>query len=51
VLGSADANLLQESATSTVLTLRADRSQGSVVRRAIEQIGSEKLVGVVLMGA
>jgi uncharacterized protein involved in exopolysaccharide biosynthesis len=51
VLGSADANVLQESATSTVLTLRADRSEGSVVRRAIEQIGSEKLVGVVLMGA
>jgi Mrp family chromosome partitioning ATPase len=50
VLGSADVNVLEESSSSVVLTVWADRSRGTAVRRAVEQIGPEKLVGVVLMG-
>ena len=43
-------NVLQESASSVVLTAWAGRSHGSAVRQAIEQIGPGKIAGVVLMG-
>jgi Mrp family chromosome partitioning ATPase len=51
VLGSADVNVLQESSSLVVLTVWAERTRGTAVRRAIEQIGPEKLAGIVLMGA
>jgi Mrp family chromosome partitioning ATPase len=51
VLGSADVNVLQESATSVVLTAWAGRSHGTTVRQAVEQIGAAKVAGIVLMVA
>jgi Mrp family chromosome partitioning ATPase/uncharacterized protein involved in exopolysaccharide biosynthesis len=50
VLGSADVNLIQESVSGILLTMWARRSSASSLREAIDQIGSRKVLGVVLMG-
>jgi Mrp family chromosome partitioning ATPase len=51
ILESADVNVIEESVDGIVLTLRARRSRGHGSRKAIEQIGSGKLLGVVLIDA
>lgn len=51
ILGSADANLLQESASAVLITAWARRSQARSLRKAIDQIGARKVLGVVLIGS
>jgi Mrp family chromosome partitioning ATPase len=49
VLGSADVNLMADAADAVVLVLRARRSTTRDLRRAIEQIGTGRLAGTVLV--
>jgi Mrp family chromosome partitioning ATPase len=49
VLGSADVNLMTDAADAVVFALRARRSTTRDLRRAIEQLGAEKLAGTVLV--
>jgi Mrp family chromosome partitioning ATPase len=49
VLGSADVNLMADAADAVVLTLRARTSTTRDLRRAIEQIGANKVAGTVLV--
>ena len=49
VLGSADVNLMADAADTVVLALRARRSTTRDLRRAIEQIGANKVAGTVLV--
>ena len=49
VLGSADVNLMTDAADSVVFALRARRSNTRDLRRAIEQLGTSKVAGTVLL--
>jgi len=49
VLGSADVNLMADAADSVVLALRARRSTTRDLRRAIDQVGSAKVTGTILL--
>lgn len=49
VLGSADVNLMADAADAVVFALRARRSTTRDLRRAMEQLGSEKIAGTVLV--
>ena len=49
ILGSADANILQESVDGVLLTMRTGRSRGRTLLKAVEQIGSGKVLGVALL--
>ncbi len=49
VLGSADVNLMTDAADSVVFALRARRSNTRDLRRAIEQLGTGKIAGTVLL--
>ncbi|MBA3392944.1 MAG: hypothetical protein H0T89_09885 [Deltaproteobacteria bacterium] len=49
VLGSADVNLMADAADVVVLALRAKQSTTRDLRRAIEQIGANKVAGTVLV--
>ncbi len=49
VLGSADVNLMTDAADSVVFALRARRSNTRDLRRAIEQLGTNKVAGTVLL--
>ncbi len=49
VLGSADVNLMADAADSVVFALRARRSNVRDLRRAIDQLGSNKVTGTVLL--
>jgi Mrp family chromosome partitioning ATPase len=49
VLGSADVNLMTDAADSVVFALRARRSNTRDLRRAIEQLGTDKIAGTVLL--
>ena len=49
VLGSADVNLMADAADAVVLALRARTSTIRDLRRAIDQIGANKVVGTVLV--
>lgn len=49
VLGTADANLIEESVSAVLLTVRSRHSQASSLRDALDQIGTRKVLGVVLM--
>jgi Mrp family chromosome partitioning ATPase len=49
VLGTADVNLMADSADAVVFALRARQSNMRDVRRAIDQIGSTKVVGTVIV--
>jgi Mrp family chromosome partitioning ATPase len=49
VLGSADVNLMAEAADAVVFALRARRSTTRDLRRAMEQLGSGKIAGTVLV--
>lgn len=49
VLGSADVNLMTDAADSVVFALSARRSNARDLRRAIDQLGSSKIAGTVLL--
>ena len=49
VLGSADVNLMTDAADSVVFALSAQRSNTRDLRRALEQLGSGKFAGTVLL--
>jgi Mrp family chromosome partitioning ATPase len=49
VLGSADVNLMADAADSVVFALRARQSTTRDLRRAVEQLGTTKIAGTVLM--
>lgn len=49
VLGSADVNLMADAADAVVLALRARRSTTRDLRRAMEQLGADKIAGTVLV--
>lgn len=49
VLGSADVNLMSDSADAVVFALRARSSNTRDVRRAIDQIGAAKVAGTVIV--
>ncbi len=49
VLGSADVNLMADSADAVVFALRARQTNTRDVRRAIDQIGASKLAGTVVI--
>lgn len=49
VLGSADVNLMTDAADSVVFALRARRSNTRDLRRSIEQLGTDKIAGTVLL--
>jgi Mrp family chromosome partitioning ATPase len=49
VLGSADVNLMADSADAVVFALRARQSNTRDVRRAIDQIGANKVAGTVIV--
>jgi Mrp family chromosome partitioning ATPase len=51
VLGSADVNLIADSADAIVLAARARWSSGRNVRRAIEQLSPARVLGVALLDA
>jgi Mrp family chromosome partitioning ATPase len=49
VLGSADVNLMSDSADAVVFALRARQTNTRDIRRAIDQIGANKVVGTVIV--
>jgi Mrp family chromosome partitioning ATPase len=49
VLGSADVNLMADAADAVIFALRARQSTTRDLRRAIDQIGPNKVVGTVLV--
>jgi Mrp family chromosome partitioning ATPase len=49
VLGSADVNLMADAVDAVVFALRARRSTTRDLRRAMEQLGSHKIAGTVLV--
>jgi Mrp family chromosome partitioning ATPase len=49
ILGSADVNLMTDAADSIVLALRARRSNTRDLRRALDQVGTAKFAGTVLL--
>jgi Mrp family chromosome partitioning ATPase len=51
ILGSADANLVEEGADGIVIVLHAGTSRVRELKKAIEQIGAPKVLGVVLVRA
>jgi Mrp family chromosome partitioning ATPase len=50
ILGSADTNLIEEHVDGVVLALGARRSHARALRRAVDQIGRDKIIGTVLLG-
>lgn len=50
VLESADANMIAETADGIVIVLSAGRSYVRTFRKAVDQLGTSKLMGVVLLG-
>jgi Mrp family chromosome partitioning ATPase len=48
VLGSGDANVVENAVDGVVVAARSRRSRGSDVRAALDQLGRRKVVGVVL---
>ncbi len=49
VLGSADMNLISDAADAVLLALRAHKSTARELRRAIDQLGTSKIAGTVLV--
>jgi Mrp family chromosome partitioning ATPase len=49
VLGSADVNLMADSADGVVLALRARTSTSRDLRKAVDQLGGNKVIGTVLV--
>ena len=50
ILGSADVNLIEEGVDGILIAMWARRSRARALRKAVEQIGRTKLLGVVLLG-
>ena len=48
-LGSADVNLIEESVDGILMVLRTGSSRAAQLRKAVDQIGERKLLGVVLL--
>ena len=51
ILGSGDANVVEEAVDGVVVAARSRASRGSDLRAAIKQLGTRKAVGVVLWGS
>jgi Mrp family chromosome partitioning ATPase/uncharacterized protein involved in exopolysaccharide biosynthesis len=51
VLGSADANLLEQCADGVLLVLRAGRSRAREFRNTVEQLGEDRILGVVWLAS
>jgi Mrp family chromosome partitioning ATPase len=51
VLGSADANLLEQCADGVLVVLRAGRSRARDFRRAVDQLGTDRILGVVWLAS
>ena len=51
VLGSADVNLVQETVDGVLLVVRCEKTRARDLRKAVEQIGTAKLLGIVLLGS
>lgn len=51
VLGSADANLIEDYVDATVLACRSGQTTGRALRAAIDQLSPNKLLGVALLDA
>jgi Mrp family chromosome partitioning ATPase len=51
VLGSGDANVVEEAVDGMILVARSRRSRGGDLRAALHQLGARKAVGVVLWDA
>jgi Mrp family chromosome partitioning ATPase len=51
ILGSADVNLIEESVDGILIAMWAGKSRARALRKAVEQIGRSKLMGVVLLGS
>jgi Mrp family chromosome partitioning ATPase len=49
VLGSADANLMADAVDAVVLAVRAQRTTARDLRRAVDQLGANKVAGTVLV--
>jgi Mrp family chromosome partitioning ATPase len=49
VLGTADVNLMADAADAVVLAVRARRSTSRDLRKAVDQLGGNKVVGTVLV--
>ncbi|MGE0871052.1 MAG: CpsD/CapB family tyrosine-protein kinase [Kofleriaceae bacterium] len=49
ILGSADVNLMADAADAVVLTVRGKTSNSRDLRKAIDQIGANKVAGTVLL--
>jgi Mrp family chromosome partitioning ATPase len=50
VLGSAEVNLLQEAADGILMVVRAGQTRARDLRKAVEQVGGGKLLGLALIG-
>jgi Mrp family chromosome partitioning ATPase len=51
VLGSADVNLLEDSADGVLIVTRAKQSSSRALRRAVDQLSPAKIVGITLIDA
>ncbi len=51
VLGSGDANVVEEAVDGMIVAARSRKSKGADLRAAIRQLGTNKAVGVVLWDA
>jgi len=51
VFESADADVAEECADGAIITARAKKSRRSVLKRAVQQLGSSPVLGVVLLDA
>lgn len=49
VLGSADINLVQDAVDGIALALAAKRSTARDIRRTLDQLGDNKIVGTVFL--
>lgn len=50
ILDGADVNLLEEHADGIVVVLLAGKSRARALRKAVDQVGASKLLGVALLG-
>jgi len=50
IIGSADVNLIEESVDGILVAIWARKSRARALRKAVDQIGKSKLLGVMLLG-
>ena len=51
ILGSGDANVVENAVDGIIVVARSEQTKGSDLREAVKQIGERKAVGVVLWDA